>query len=206
MICVIDNYDSFVYNIVQYLGELGEQVDVFRNDEVTVRDIGEMKPEGIVLSPGPCTPAEAGICMEVVLRLAGDIPILGICLGHQSIAQAFGGNVVRAGHVVHGKTSEIHHDGRSIYRGLHNPFIATRYHSLIVEMESLPSCMEVSAWTDDGLIMGIRHREYPVEGVQFHPESILTLEGKKLLHNFIKMIEPQRAQRIKMNKKHQISL
>ena len=190
MICVIDNYDSFVYNLVQYLGELGQEVEVFRNDEISVDQIRSLHPAAVLLSPGPCTPAEAGICVELVASLAGHVPILGVCLGHQSIAAAFGANVVRAEKVMHGKVSAIHHDEKGIFRDLDNPFYATRYHSLIVERRTLPECLEVSAWTEDGLVMGIRHRFYPVDGVQFHPESILTGVGKKLLGNFLKNCLP----------------
>ena len=184
MILVIDNYDSFTFNLVQYLGELGAELTVFRNDEITVAQACQMRPEKIVISPGPCTPTEAGISVEAIRAFAGSIPILGVCLGHQSIGQAFGGTVLRAPTLMHGKTSEIEHDGRGVFRGLPSPFTATRYHSLIVERETLPDCLEVSAETD-GLIMGLRHREYAIEGVQFHPESILTTEGKRLLANFL---------------------
>lgn len=186
MIAMIDNYDSFTFNLVQYLAEMGEKLTVFRNDEVTVEDIIDLKPDKIVISPGPGRPEDAGISVELVKRAAGRIPILGVCLGHQAIGQAFGGRVVHAGILVHGKTSKIHHDGRTIFSGLPNPFIATRYHSLVVERDTLPSCLEISAETEDGLIMAIRHRDLPVEGVQFHPESILTSEGKALLRNFIR--------------------
>jgi anthranilate synthase/aminodeoxychorismate synthase-like glutamine amidotransferase len=182
---MIDNYDSFTYNLVQYLGELGADLMVHRNDRITVEDIRRMKPDKIVVSPGPCTPDEAGISVEAIKVFSGEIPILGVCLGHQSLGQAFGGRVIRAPRVWHGKTSEIHHDGRTVFAGLTEPFTATRYHSLVVERETLPACLEVSAWTDDGLIMGMRHREHPTEGVQFHPESILTVEGMKLLKNFL---------------------
>lgn len=185
MIVVIDNYDSFVYNLVQYLGELGQELVVYRNDEISVDQIKALKPSSIVISPGPCTPKEAGISIELVSSFAGEIPILGVCLGHQSIAMAFGGKVVRAREVVHGKTSLIHHDGKTIFKGIENPFIATRYHSLIVEKESLPDCLEISAWTEDDGIMGLRHKEFNIEGVQFHPESILTKVGKKLLSHFL---------------------
>jgi anthranilate synthase/aminodeoxychorismate synthase-like glutamine amidotransferase len=185
MILVIDNYDSFTYNLVQYLGELGAQMEVFRNDRIAMDRIDASQPEKVVISPGPCTPNEAGISVDLIRRFTGRIPMLGVCLGHQCIGQAFGGRVVRAPAILHGKVSEIHHDGRSIFRGLSQPFIATRYHSLIVERESLPDCLEVSAQTHDGIIMGLRHREHPVEGVQFHPESILTAEGKVLLKNFL---------------------
>ena len=187
MIFVLDNYDSFTYNLVQYLGELGDELQVFRNDKITTDDIAALAPEKIVISPGPCTPSEAGISIELVQRFAGEIPMLGVCLGHQSIGQAFGGVVKRAPYIMHGKTSQITHDGTGMYRGLPNPFTATRYHSLTVERESLPDCLEAVAETEDGLLMGIRHKEYPVEGVQFHPESILTSEGKSLLSNFLTM-------------------
>jgi anthranilate synthase/aminodeoxychorismate synthase-like glutamine amidotransferase len=187
MILVIDNYDSFTYNLVQYLGELGAQLEVRRNDQTTVDEIARLAPERIVISPGPKTPSEAGICLEVIEKLAGRVPILGVCLGHQAIGQAFGGKVVRAPQLMHGKTSEIRHDGKTIFSGLPNPFSATRYHSLIVERASLPSCLEISATTSDGLIMGLRHKEMKVEGVQFHPESVLTDAGKQLLANFLKL-------------------
>lgn len=182
---MIDNYDSFTYNLVQYFGELGQEVIVKRNDAVTLEEIEELKPRYLVISPGPCTPNEAGISLAAIQRFAGRIPILGVCLGHQCIGQAFGGRVVRAKRLMHGKTSPIFHDGHTIFRGLKNPFIATRYHSLIVEEESLPDCLEISARSDQGEVMAIRHRELPVEGVQFHPESILTEEGKRLLANFL---------------------
>lgn len=185
MIIVIDNYDSFVYNIVQYLGEWEKDVRVFRNDKITVEAIDGLKPSAVIVSPGPGTPKEAGISLDVFRKLAGKYPLLGVCLGHQSIGEAFGGKVIRAPNLMHGKTSKIHHDGKTIFEGLTNPFDATRYHSLIVEKKSLPDCLEISAWTDTGEIMGLRHKEYRIEGVQFHPESILTVEGKKLLHNFI---------------------
>ena len=185
MIIVIDNYDSFTYNLVQYLGELGSEVRVVRNDETSVGEIEAIKPERIVISPGPCTPNEAGVSLNVIRELAGSIPILGVCLGHQAIGQAFGGRVVRAPYLMHGKTSKIVHDGRTIFTGLENPFTATRYHSLIVELESLPDTVEISARSSDGLIMGLRHREFACEGVQFHPESILTNVGKDLLRNFL---------------------
>ena len=185
MVFVLDNYDSFTYNLVQYLGELGAELQVARNDRITTAQIAELAPERIVISPGPCTPNEAGISLEVVRRFAGEIPILGVCLGHQSIGQAFGGVVLRAPYIMHGKTSQIHHDQQHLFAGLPNPFTATRYHSLIVERESLPECLAVSAETEDGVIMGLRHRDFPVEGVQFHPESILTGEGKNLLRNFL---------------------
>jgi anthranilate synthase/aminodeoxychorismate synthase-like glutamine amidotransferase len=187
MLLMIDNYDSFTYNLVQYLGELGEQVTVFRNDKITVADIERMKPDRIVISPGPCTPREAGISIDVVRSLAGVFPILGVCLGHQSIGAAYGGDIVRAPYLMHGKTSLIHHDGRTIFKGLPNPFQATRYHSLVIRRETLPACLDITAWTDDGVIMGVRHRDLTVEGVQFHPESILTKAGKDLLRNFLKL-------------------
>ncbi|MCH7921945.1 MAG: aminodeoxychorismate/anthranilate synthase component II [Nitrospinae bacterium] len=185
MILVIDNYDSFTYNLVQYLGELGQEPQVWRNDKITLEEIEELAPERIVISPGPCTPNEAGISIDVVNRFSGKLPILGVCLGHQSIGQAFGGRIVRAERLMHGKTSMIEHDGLSIYGGVPSPFEATRYHSLVVERSTLPDCLEISAETREGEIMGLRHKEYPVEGVQFHPESILTSEGKKILSNFL---------------------
>ena len=185
MLLVIDNYDSFTYNLVQYLGELGEDVEVYRNDRITVAEIRDLAPRHIVISPGPCTPNEAGISVQVVRELGGEIPLLGVCLGHQSIGQAFGGKVVRAATLMHGKTSMIHHDGRGIFRSLPNPFEATRYHSLAVERASLPEVLEVTAETEDGEIMGLRHRRLAIEGVQFHPESILTRVGKDLLRNFL---------------------
>ena len=190
MLLMIDNYDSFTYNVVQYLGELGADVHVVRNDEISVADIEALAPEKIVISPGPCTPNEAGISMAVIEAYAGKLPLLGICLGHQSIGQVFGGDVVRARQVMHGKTSPIHHRGEGVFRGLSQPFEATRYHSLVVARDTLPDCLEVTAWTrkDDGSrdeIMGVRHREYPIQGVQFHPESILTDHGHDLLRNFM---------------------
>jgi len=184
-VLVIDNYDSFTYNLVQYLGELGAQPVVFRNDAITVDEIIKLQPDRIVISPGPCTPKEAGISVEAIQRLAGKIPILGVCLGHQSIGEAFGGEVVRAERLMHGKTSMIRHDGRSIFESLPNPFEATRYHSLIVRRDTLPSCLEISAETAEGEIMGLRHRSLAVEGVQFHRESILTRPGKDILRNFL---------------------
>jgi len=187
MILVVDNYDSFTYNLVQYLGELGAELEVVRNDQVAVDEVVRMGPERIVLSPGPCTPREAGICVELVRRLAGKVPILGVCLGHQCIGEAFGGKVVRAPAPVHGKVSRVLHDGKTVFKGLSMPFLAVRYHSLVVERESLPSCLEVSAWTEDELIMGLRHKDLSVEGVQFHPESIMTEGGKMLLRNFLKL-------------------
>jgi anthranilate synthase component II len=189
MIVMIDNYDSFTYNLVQYLGELGQEVRVFRNDRVTVDEIAKLEPERIVVSPGPCTPAEAGISKDVIARFAGQVPLLGVCLGHQAIGEVFGGRVIRAPRLMHGKTSPIHHDGRGVFVGLPNPFEATRYHSLIVEKESLPGVLELTAWTEEGEVMGVRHREYRVEGVQFHPESILTRVGHDLLRNFLALEE-----------------
>jgi anthranilate synthase component II len=189
MLLMIDNYDSFTYNLVQYLGELGVEVKVVRNDEIGVAEIAEIGPDQIVISPGPCTPNEAGISVETIRTYAGRIPILGVCLGHQSIGQAFGGKVVHAREVMHGKTSPIHHDDTGVFSGLENPFEATRYHSLVIERESLPDCLEITAWTerDGGIdeIMGVRHRELAVQGVQFHPESILTRQGHDLLRNFV---------------------
>lgn len=187
MILVIDNYDSFTYNLVQYLGELGEDVRVFRNNKITVDEIDRLKPSRIVISPGPCTPKEAGISVETIQRLGGRFPILGVCLGHQSLAVAYGGEVIRADRLMHGKTSMIRHDGKTIFHGLPNPFEATRYHSLIVKRAGLPQCLEISAETEEGEIMGLRHKTLPVEGVQFHPESILTAAGKDLLRNFLKL-------------------
>ncbi len=185
MILVIDNYDSFTYNLVQYLGELGEAPQIWRNDKITVEEIEQLAPARIVISPGPCTPNEAGISVDVVRRFAGTLPILGVCLGHQSIGQAFGGRIVRAERLMHGKTSMIEHDSRTIYQGVSNPFEATRYHSLIVERSTLPDCLEISAETREGEIMGVRHKDHPIEGVQFHPESILTSAGKDILRNFL---------------------
>ena len=188
MLLVIDNYDSFTYNLVQYLGELGETVEVRRNDQVTVDEIEtDLRPERIVISPGPGTPDSAGISLNVIKRFSGKIPLLGVCLGHQAIGQAFGGKVVRAPQLMHGKVSEICHDGKTIFSGLEDHFLAGRYHSLVVERDTLPDCLEVSAFTNDDIIMGLRHREMKVEGVQFHPESILTRDGKKLLANFLKL-------------------
>ena len=187
MLLVIDNYDSFTYNLVQYLGELGQQVRVVRNNEVSVDDVARMCPEYIVISPGPCTPNEAGISLDVIHRLAGKIPILGVCLGHQAIGQAFGGKVIRAKEVVHGRTSRVFHDDKGLFAGLPNPFEATRYHSLVVERSSLPDCLEITAKTWDEEIMGLRHKSLPVEGVQFHPESFLTKVGKDLLRNFLRL-------------------
>jgi anthranilate synthase component II len=187
MLLMIDNYDSFTYNLVQYFGILGEEVKVYRNDRITLDEVEELAPERVVISPGPCSPAEAGISMPLISRFAGQIPILGVCLGHQAIGAAFGGNVVRSGFLMHGKTSSIHHDGRGLFEGLSNPFQATRYHSLVVERNSIPECLEMTAWVDEGEIMGLRHRELPVWGVQFHPESILTEGGMDILKNFLEM-------------------
>jgi anthranilate synthase/aminodeoxychorismate synthase-like glutamine amidotransferase len=187
MILMIDNYDSFTYNLVHYFGELGEKVLVFRNDKITLEEVGKLDPDVVVVSPGPCTPKEAGISVDLIKEFAGRIPILGVCLGHQSIGYAFGGNIVRAQRLLHGKTSQIYHDGKGIYEGVPDPFEATRYHSLLIEKESLPDKLEVTAWTDEGEIMGVRHKEYLIEGVQFHPESILTKHGKDLLRNFIRI-------------------
>ncbi len=191
MLLMIDNYDSFTYNVVQYLAELGAEVKVFRNDEITLKEIEALAPERIVVSPGPCTPNEAGISLEVIRQFAGQLPILGVCLGHQSIGQAFGGNIVRAEQVMHGKTSPIYHTGSGVFSDLNNPFTATRYHSLVIDKETLPDCLEVTAWTqrEDGIrheIMGVRHKELAIEGVQFHPESILSEHGHDLLSNFLK--------------------
>ena len=190
MLVMIDNYDSFTYNLVQYLGELGADVQVFRNDQVTVDEIAALPLTHLVISPGPCTPNEAGVSVEAIKAFAGKVPILGVCLGHQSIGQAFGGRIVHAGEIMHGKTSMIHHADCGVFRGLDNPFEATRYHSLVIEKASLPDCLEVTAWTGDANgkideIMGVRHRELPVEGVQFHPESILTEQGHDMLRNFL---------------------
>jgi anthranilate synthase/aminodeoxychorismate synthase-like glutamine amidotransferase len=190
VVFVLDNYDSFTYNLVQYIGELGLQVEVRRNDEVTIRDIEAMRPERIVISPGPCTPQDAGISIELIRHFAGRVPLLGVCLGHQAIGAAFGGQVIRAKNLMHGKTSRVEHDGKTIFRDLASPMTATRYHSLIVAEEGLPADLQVSAWTRDSdgtrVIMGLRHRKFPVEGVQFHPESVLTDEGKKLVANFLR--------------------
>ena len=190
MVFVLDNYDSFTYNLVQYLGELGAQVEVRRNDEVTIEEIEALRPERILLSPGPCTPQEAGISVELIRHFAGKVPLLGVCLGHQAIGAAFGGEVVRARNLMHGKTSSVEHDGKTIFRGLSSPMTATRYHSLIVSETNLPKDLEVSAWTSDKdgtrVIMGLRHKNLQVEGVQFHPESVLTDQGKKLVENFLR--------------------
>lgn len=187
MILMIDNYDSFTYNLVQYMGELGADIEVRRNDEITLDEIEALAPEKIVVSPGPCTPDKAGVSVDVVKRFAGKIPILGVCLGHQSVGVAFGGEVIKAGRLMHGKTSMIHHDGKTLFRNLPNPFEATRYHSLVLNRNNLPDCFEISAESDDKEIMGIRHKDILVEGVQFHPESILTTSGKALLGNFLHM-------------------
>ncbi|MBS1232972.1 MAG: anthranilate synthase component 2/para-aminobenzoate synthetase component 2 [Nitrospirae bacterium] len=184
---MIDNYDSFTYNLVQYLGELGEDIKVFRNNKITIEDIEQLIPQRIVISPGPCTPNEAGISVDVIKHFAGKVPILGVCLGHQSIGAAFGADIIRAPRLMHGKTSLIYHDGKTIFTGLPNPFEATRYHSLLIKKETLPACFEITAWTDMDEIMGVRHREVVLEGVQFHPESILTVVGKDLLRNFLKL-------------------
>ncbi|KQL32364.1 aminodeoxychorismate/anthranilate synthase component II [Psychrobacillus sp. FJAT-21963] len=190
MILMIDNYDSFTYNLVQYIGELGERVTVVRNDELSISEIEQLSPSIIVVSPGPCTPNEAGISLDVITHFAGKIPVFGVCLGHQSIGQAFGGKVIRAERLMHGKTSPVYHDGKGVNTNMPNPFQATRYHSLLVEKESLPDCLEVTSWTDEGEIMGLRHKEFAVEGVQFHPESIMTEEGKKLIQNFFEAYSP----------------
>lgn len=185
MILLLDNYDSFTYNLAQYLGQMGQDLEIRRNDQVTLDEIRDLRPERIVISPGPCTPKEAGISVPLIQRFAGEIPILGVCLGHQAIGAAFGGRVIRAQKIMHGKTSEIHHDGKTLFRGLPQQFVATRYHSLIVERKSLPRALEISAETSDGTIMGLRHRKLRVEGVQFHPESVLTEAGFQLLKNFL---------------------
>jgi anthranilate synthase component II len=187
MLLMIDNYDSFTYNLVQYFGELGQDLKVYRNNKITIAEIEKMQPDRIVVSPGPCTPREAGISIEVIRRFTGRVPVLGVCLGHQAIGDAFGGDVIRAPYLMHGKTSMIHHDGKTIFAGLPNPFEATRYHSLIIKRETMPPVLEVSAWTEDGIVMGVRHRQHKLEGVQFHPESILTGAGKDLLRNFLKL-------------------
>lgn len=187
MLLMIDNYDSFTYNLVQYLRELGEEVIVSRNDKISLTEIEKLQPERLVVSPGPCTPNEAGISVDAIKFFAGKIPILGVCLGHQSIGQAFGGNIVRAGRLMHGKTSPVFHDNRELFEGLPNPFDATRYHSLLVERQSLPDCLEITAWTAEEEIMGMRHRELPIWGMQFHPESILTVKGMDMLKNFLVM-------------------
>jgi len=185
MILVIDNYDSFTYNLVQYLGELGAEMRVFRNDAITVAEAVALNPEKVLVSPGPCTPKEAGISCDIIREFGPRIPLFGVCLGHQSIGDVYGGKVVRADRLMHGKTSPMIHEGESVFKGLPSPFDATRYHSLIVERETLPDCLKITAWTAEGEIMGVQHKEHPVHGVQFHPESILTVEGKKLLQNFL---------------------
>ncbi len=185
MILVIDNYDSFTYNLVQYLGEMGEEIEVRRNDKVTLDEIAGVKPDRILISPGPCTPNEAGVSVPLIQRFAGQIPILGVCLGHQSIGQAFGGDVIRNYRVLHGKVSPIRHSDRGIFRGLPNPLTATRYHSLVIKRETLPACLEITAETEEAEIMGVRHREHAVEGVQFHPESVMTESGKQMLRNWV---------------------
>lgn len=187
MLLILDNYDSFTYNLVQYFGELGAEMKIFRNDKITVEDVKRLAPERICISPGPCTPNEAGISLEVIREMGANTPILGVCLGHQSIGQVYGGDVVLADRLMHGKTSPIHHEGRSVFAGMPEPFQATRYHSLIVKRETLPEDLQITAWTDEGEIMGLMHKEHPVHGVQFHPESILTEQGKKLLENFLKL-------------------
>ncbi|MCP1121911.1 aminodeoxychorismate/anthranilate synthase component II [Bacillus sp. 3103sda1] len=186
MILMIDNYDSFTFNLVQFLGELGQELIVKRNDEITIDDIEQMQPDFLMISPGPCSPNEAGVSMDVIRHFAGEIPIFGVCLGHQSIAQVFGGDVVRADRLMHGKTSLMHHNEKTIFTDIPNPFTATRYHSLIVKKETLPECLEVTSWTEEGEIMALRHKTLPIEGVQFHPESIMTSHGKELLQNFIR--------------------
>ena len=186
MLLMIDNYDSFTYNLVQYFGELGQEVQVYRNDEIDLERIKALKPDHLVISPGPCTPNEAGVSVPAIKQFAGKIPILGVCLGHQSIGQAFGGKIVHAKQLMHGKTSEIHHTDVGVFAGLPSPFTATRYHSLVIERESIPACLEITAWTDDGEIMGVRHKTLAVEGVQFHPESILTEHGHAMLENFLR--------------------
>jgi anthranilate synthase component 2 len=187
MVFVLDNYDSFTYNLVQYMGELGAEMTICRNDELTVEEVEALEPERLLLSPGPCTPQEAGILIPLIQRFAGKVPILGVCLGHQAIGAAFGGDVVRAPQLMHGKTSSVEHDGKSIFAGIESPMTCTRYHSLIVSEETLPKELEISARSGDGIIMGLRHRRYPIEGVQFHPESVLTQDGKKLIQNFLEL-------------------
>ena len=185
MILVIDNYDSFTFNLVQYLGELGAEMRVFRNDKITVAEAVALKPSKVLVSPGPCTPKEAGVSCDIIREFGPRLPVFGVCLGHQSIGDVYGGNVIRADRLMHGKTSPIIHEGKSVFKGLPSPFDATRYHSLIIERSTLPDCLEITAWTAEGEIMGVKHKEHPVHGVQFHPESILTVEGKKLLQNFL---------------------
>lgn len=193
MYILIDNYDSFTYNLYHYLTDLGVDVAVHRNDQISCDDVSSLNPRGIIISPGPCTPTEAGICLDLVGRFKSDVPMLGVCLGHQSIAQAFGARIVRAPYVMHGKTSEIHHDGSSVFTGLPSPFVATRYHSLTVAPDSLPDCLKVTAETDDGIIMGLMHKEYPLHGVQFHPESIASENGHALIKNFLAICEEKEA-------------
>ena len=185
MLLMIDNYDSFTYNLVQYLAEIGQEVEVVRNDKISIEEINKLNPRYIVISPGPCTPNEAGISLELIEAFKGKIPILGVCLGHQSIGQAFGGKIVHAQTIMHGKTSKISHNNKGVFRGIKNPFIATRYHSLVIDKKSLPNCFDITAWTDDNEIMGIKHKEFAIEGVQFHPESILSEHGHDLLKNFL---------------------
>ena len=185
MLLMIDNYDSFTYNLVQYLAEIGQEVEVVRNDKISIEEINKLNPRYIVISPGPCTPNEAGISLELIESFKGKIPILGVCLGHQSIGQAFGGKIVHAQTIMHGKTSKISHNNKGVFRGIKNPFIATRYHSLVIEKQTLPNCFDITAWTDDNEIMGIKHKELAIEGVQFHPESILSEHGHDLLKNFL---------------------
>ena len=185
MLLMIDNYDSFTYNLVQYLAEIGQEVEVVRNDKISIEEINMLNPQYIVISPGPCTPNEAGISLELIEAFKGKIPILGVCLGHQSIGQAFGGKIVHAQTIMHGKTSKISHNNKGVFRGIKNPFIATRYHSLVIEKQTLPNCFDITAWTDDNEIMGIKHKELAIEGVQFHPESILSEHGHDLLKNFL---------------------
>ena len=193
MILMIDNYDSFTFNIVQYLGQMGQDVQVYRNDKISIDGIRKLTPQAIFLSPGPCSPREAGITVDVIREFHTSVPLMGICLGHQSISYAFGGDIVRAGRIMHGKVSPVEHDGKTIFAGLPNPFTAGRYHSLLVRPESLPDCLEVSARTAEGEIMGLRHKEYPVEGIQFHPESVLTPQGKRILRNFLKKLSDKRS-------------
>ena len=187
MLLVIDNYDSFTYNLVQYFGELGAEMEIYRNDQISIDEIRDKAPSKICISPGPCTPKEAGISCDVIREFGEKTPLLGVCLGHQSIGDVFGGDVIRAERLMHGKTSPVHHNKKGIFKGIKEPFEATRYHSLIVKKESFPDCLEITAWTDEDEIMGLRHKKFPVHGVQFHPESILTMEGKKLLQNFLDM-------------------
>jgi anthranilate synthase/aminodeoxychorismate synthase-like glutamine amidotransferase len=191
MVLMIDNYDSFTYNLVQYLGQLGQEVAVYRNDQITIDEIRNLKPNAIFLSPGPCTPKEAGITVDVIKEFHKSIPTMGVCLGHQAIGYAFGGNIVRAGRLMHGKTSPVLNDGKTIFKGLPNPFTAGRYHSLLVERATLPSCLEISAETEEGEIMGLRHKEFCIEGIQFHPESILTPHGQRIIKNFLDMIKSE---------------